>query len=194
MGWEAERTDWAALGAGHGRAAEIPSLIEALAAETHEEAARRLISDIEFTMCPSQFLYESVLYAIPLLLDALPRSTDTSRKRILELLQEIACGDPDPYVPEERRGAFMERCFLEIGRGLSVLFSILESGSEDELENCVVVIANYVDHDPAVCDRALWYIDKIRLREIDPGLRALLDNGAKEIALTKARSSADPIS
>jgi hypothetical protein len=186
MTWEAERVNWRSLSAGYNSAIRIPELVEALVTADSKDAARVIMSDIEFIISPSQFLYEAALHSIPLLLASIPRASTFSRPYLIELLQEIACGEP-LYVSKikEEMDSFKEKCFAEIGRGMSLFFYVLETGEEDEIANAIIIIANYVDYDPEVCGRAIWYINKLLARQQHPGIRALLENCLSEINITK---------
>jgi hypothetical protein len=186
MTWEAKRTNWSEIKAAGSGVAQVPSVIDALAAATDSDQAGRLSSGIEYVVSPNQGLYESALPTIPLLLDALLRATPASRETLLEVLTQIALGVPAYIAGDEAKNSFMERCFAEIGRGMSTLFWILENGTDGEIDWCVLIVVRYANYDPSIRDRAAWYFKNIIARGVDDTFRAYLEDGVTTLSEQKS--------
>lgn len=128
-------------------------------------------------------LYEAALPTAACLASALITCQQPARPLVLELLAQIARGEPHPDEVLHGNGSLRETCLIEISRAFSVYVGLLDIAQVEELEHCIDLIAFCALNDESLKDRARWYFNKLRASGIAGGqLAELIDNWLLDLA------------
>ncbi|MBK9261264.1 MAG: hypothetical protein IPM54_15840 [Polyangiaceae bacterium] len=179
MSWELECYDWSRLEA-DGGASGVPSAIKALESATTNEVALAAYWKIDNTVVVQGAVYPAALPTVRCLLVSLLRSTAIARPHILELLVQIGAGEA--AIVEASNSDIVQRCLVEIARGLPIYMDILErSVNSDERAFCVDLIGLCCRVDPSLRERVGWYFNKVKSSHPSNGLLRLISSWEEEV-------------
>lgn len=177
---ELDRIAWSALRSGSDPN-EIPVAIETLAQTSDAAEAEKAYWRIDNNAVIQGGLYEVAPETIAGLLSALCRSTDVGRKYILELLVELASGEPRASEAELGNTGLPDVCAGEIARGAALYFDRLERGTMEEALICVDLAGICALHDEALKPRALWWFENLLSLDFCDNDKTLIRNWIGEL-------------
>jgi len=127
LNWVARRilslTDWSSLRELSGDARRVPEAVEALAAADSEAAADKAYWRLDNRVVVQGQLFESALPLVPVLLALLAGDlAEPARASILELLFQIAAGEPDESELLHGNQDLGVRCKTEVAKGLWLFY------------------------------------------------------------------------
>src|SRR4051794_3440943 len=126
MIWELDRHQWAILRTVRGTAEGVPLAIRELAASATPSEADRWYWGVDNVVVRQGSLFEGAVAATSSLLAALHQCSDVARPSILELLQQLGNGEPDPTEIERDTGDLRADCLRELLRGYPMFECLLE--------------------------------------------------------------------
>jgi hypothetical protein len=173
--WEAERYDWPRLRA-QGSAAGVPAALEALQNAASTEEAERAYWRIDNTVVVQGALYEAAAPTAACTVIALGRCSPPARRFLLELLVQMAAGEPAPEELKAGGGAIRGACLAEVRNGVALYLDLLERGDDEERGWCGELLGRSAEVDPALRPRAVAHL--LRTRDVvrNKGIRELLQN------------------
>lgn len=156
---------WHTLSAGPGNAAGVPAALQGLATATTEEEAKKHYWHIDNVVVVQGTLYESALPVVwsvyALLADPLPAP---ARYRLIELLVEIAGGEPAPAIADVGT-----RIRAALREGLWIIYSLLTT-SDPKVRNQALTLLGWLEDDPTILAPIL---DQLAAADPDPDIRTV---------------------
>ena len=180
MTWDLERYDWARLRA-QGSAEGVPRALTALASASTEAEARDAYWRIDNTVVVQGALYEAAVATAACAVVMLHVCSAPGRPRLLELLVQLGSGEPAPSELQAGNADIQERCMMELLRGVSTYFHLLESGSNREREHCVDLLGLCCGLDASLLPRTRWYFERLLASGMDEGGGQLVNNWLEEL-------------
>ncbi|MEM7349608.1 MAG: hypothetical protein AAF657_02305 [Acidobacteriota bacterium] len=177
--WALERHDWSKLRAA-GTVVRVPRAICALRDAQSADEAAAAYWKIDNKVVVQGALYEAAVPAAECALAALPHSTEFGKPKLVELLYQLGNGESHPSEVEVGLPNLGELCRIEICRGATMIFHLLETAEPDWLDLAVDLALLMVDQAPELSGKMRWYMERILCREIDEGVRTLISEWLEE--------------
>lgn len=180
MNWECDRHDWTHLRA-MVNARLIPHALERFQTCANEQEADRAYWMIDNNAIVQGSLYEAALPATTCLVIALANASSVARPKILELLQQLGSGRPDPSEMAIGNDQLQQACLRELSKGLALYFSILESGVQDERILCIDLLGLCATSDSSLNEQVIWYYEKTKAMQPGESINRLIDGWINEL-------------
>jgi hypothetical protein len=178
--WEAERYDWSKLRA-QGTAIGVPAALEAIQKASTAEEAEEAYWRIDNTVIVQGALHESAAATAACAITLLPRCLPPGRAFLLELLMQIATGEPAPDETPIAGDSVGQLCSREIRSGYALYLDLLERGDDDERGWCADLVGTCVRHDQSLLNRTAWYLTRAQEVVQNPGVKKLLEKWEQEL-------------
>ena len=175
MNWDIECYDWKTLFA-DGTAEHVPAAIIELGKASTIEGAEQFYWLIDNTVVTQGVTFPAALNAIPCLLSVFQSASRFAQEFFLELLVQIAAGEPSSSIRHIDLSEFRCLCRKEISYGIAIYFTYLRSGTEAERCHCADLLGICSENSEFLKDRVVFHFKKLIEIESSPAVRALVIN------------------
>lgn len=179
--WELERYDWSSLRAVASSAAAVPDAIRRLLEAETEVDARAAYWGVDNVVIVQGSLVESALPATSCLVSYLGQVSDGARVVVLELLVQLASGEPDPTEIEAGNVLIGEHCRFEILLGAGTYFRLLEIGTFEEKFLCADLLGICAGNYAEIRPRVSWHLHRMMSEAHEDRLREYLAEWIEEL-------------
>jgi hypothetical protein len=182
------RHNWESLRAA-GDPKGFPQSIQNLAQAQTEEEALQYYHQLENYAVLQGSVYEASYPVVICLMQELVRCTPAAREYILDMLDEICNGEPAPEEQSLGNVQLVEDCVQELCRGITLLFDILEHGSEVEVYWCIRLLFRCWVYDRSLAKRLIWWYRQLLLTySEDKDMIELLNNCLYSVEMNDPRA------
>lgn len=181
MAWDIIRIPWSEYRAA-GTTEHLPNALLQVQQAATVQQAEQACWQIENTVVVQGALYEAAIPTVICLLGIIQRATDAARPFILELLVQIASGEPAEVSMESGHSRLNEQCMREIARGTAVYVDWLEYGTGTERLHCVDLLGLCSQRDRTLKERVRWLFQRVLHIEEDERVKEFLAYWITELA------------
>lgn len=174
MMWEADRYDWNALRA-LGSARDVPAALWKLARSSSAAEAESAYWRIDNVVVVQGALYQAALPTAACAVIALGTASPLGRLHLLELLVQLALGEPHPSEVALGNSDLPKGCAAEAMKGYAQYLIFLESCGHRERIACIDLLGLLAQEKPSLRDQVRVHFARLLQEEIEPQTRLLAD-------------------
>jgi hypothetical protein len=178
--WEIDRYDWRNLRA-QGTADRVPEAIMQLVRAKTQEEAEGAYWKIDNTVVVQGALHESAVPTARCLVIGLQQCTAAARPRILELLVQLAGGEPSREELARGNDSLARHCVRELYLAAGCFLALFETGTEEEKSFCVDLLGLCAREYPELRSRVHWYLTRYAKGVLNELMRKLVASWIAEL-------------
>jgi len=154
-----EGTHWGRLETASGTAEHVPDALKHLAQARTEDEAKAAYWELDNEVVVQGRLYEAAVPVVSVLLAMLQgQLSRVARARVVDLLVEIALGDP-PARGDKPDGGLGELCRALVREGIWTVYGLLLD-EDPAIRQCALLVVANLDTDAARARRVLAHLSK----------------------------------
>lgn len=174
---ELGRIDWSGLRLSSGDASKVPSALISLADSSTREDGLAAYWQLDNSIVIQGNLFQAAEFVIPFVIALTIDAAAHVRELALELLIQLAAGEPHPSEVDACNGALGDRCRRAVRAGLASYYQLLDS-TNDELRDRALELIGIVEEDR---QRKLWTMYWIEKHDPNPKIRKLAERIARQV-------------
>ena len=177
---ELERIPWGDLRLSSGDASKVPAALRKLAQSPSRDEGLNAYWELDNSIVIQGRLFQAAEFVVPFVLDLALGAVDHVRELALELLIQLAAGQPDPSEISAGNTELGDLCRTTIRAGLASYYLFLDS-SNDEFRDRALELIDFVEQD---ADRKLWIMRWVEKHDPNPKIRKLAEKLARQTKIS----------